>query len=211
MEKNLLYLGSQSKTRQYLLQIAKIPYHVVPHCSDECGVDASGSFDDYVLSIAKHKMEHITLPPSISGEIFALTADTLMRIARTKQVLGKPQDKADAKKMLLSQCGETIELATGCCLDKKIYRDNQWVTLESIHWVTSATLEFCVEEKYIDTYLQELPHALHVCGAGMIRNIGSDQDFGLNFLKSINGSYTTVLGLPLFELRANLKQLGFNL
>jgi predicted house-cleaning NTP pyrophosphatase (Maf/HAM1 superfamily) len=41
------------------------------------------------------------------------------------------------------------------------------------------------------------------CGAGRI------EDFGENFLKSVNGSYTTILGLPMFELRRALKEIGF--
>lgn len=212
MGKNILYLASQSKTRQYLLQIAKIPYQILKHKSDECGIDLTGSFEEYVLAIAQHKMEHVVLPtPEKSETIFVLTADTLMKIARTKEILGKPLDREDAKRMLKAQCGETIELATGCCLEKKEYRDGRWVTLASKHWTSPVTLEFCVEEEYVEDYLSELPHALNVCGAGMIRNIGSNQDFGLNFLKSINGSYTSVLGLPLFELREVLKNMGFSL
>ena len=42
-----------------------------------------------------------------------------------------------------------------------------------------------------------------LCGAGVIEGIGQA------FLKNINGSYTAVIGLPLFELRQALKKIGF--
>jgi len=44
---------------------------------------------------------------------------------------------------------------------------------------------------------------MYCCGAGMV------EGFGASFLKSINGSYSAVIGLPLFELRDALKKLDF--
>jgi len=54
-----------------------------------------------------------------------------------------------------------------------------------------------------DYYLEQIPHAINACGAGII------EDFGLNFLKTVNGSFTAILGLPLFELRKALTTMGF--
>lgn len=205
---NKLYLGSQSKPRQHLLQVAKIPYKVLDHKSNETIENKNLPFNNYVLEIAKHKMKNLTLPNihtinNIEKGIFVLTADTLMRIAKNKTILEKPKDKNDAKRMLKLIQNKQIELETGCCLEHKIYKNNKWQTKQHKYWTTPALLEFCVEDKEIDTYLKNVPQALFACGAGVI------EEFGLNFLKSINGSFTTIIGLPLFELRHALKEISF--
>jgi len=120
MIKNTLYLASQSQTRQKLLTIAQIPYHIIEHYSTECGIDATGSFNDYVLAIAKHKMKNVKLPDPTTlptDTIFILTADTLLQTAHTKQILGKPETKDDAKRMHALLCEQPAHLATACCLD----------------------------------------------------------------------------------------------
>ncbi|MBU1008270.1 Maf family protein [Candidatus Dependentiae bacterium] len=206
MTKNILYLGSQSKARQKLLDLAKISYQIIEHSSDECGIDTTGSFNEYVLAIARHKMKSITLPSpetTQSKTIFVLTADTLMRTEKTKQILGKPTDKNHAKQMLALLCLERAELVTGCCLDQKNYIDTKWVTSKTNHWTTPATLSFCVATDMVDRYFEEMPHAMNACGAGII------EDFGLNFLKDAHGSFTAIFGLPLFELRTALHAIGF--
>lgn len=203
---NILYLASQSKGRKKLLDLAQIPYKIIAHKSDECGIDTSSTFHDYVLGIAQHKMTHVTLPNPETIEassIFVLTADTLMRTAQTKQILGKPTDKAHAKQMLALLCREEAELATACCLDRKQNVDGTWRTANAHHWVTQAKLTFCVTPDMLETYFAQLPHAMYACGAGII------EDFGLNFLQEVHGSFTAITGLPLFELRENLKQIGF--
>lgn len=205
-KENVLYLGSQSAVRQHLLTISGIPYKVLQHTSNEIIDSTNLSFNDHVLAIAKHKMKHLVFPDHTNetgNTIFILTADTLMRMQHNKQILGKPKDKTDAKRMLRILRSGTIKLATGCCLEKKEWKDDSWHTIEKYHWVTPTTLEFHVPDKDMETYFEKMPHALYACGAGVI------EDFGLNFLKSINGSFTAVLGLPLFELREMLEKLNF--
>ena len=181
---------------------------VLSHKSNECGVNMTGSFPEYVLSIAQHKMQNIIIPPSNellspTSIIFVLTADTLVQTKQSKAILGKPKDKDDARRMLRLLCEEPVDLATGCCLEKKQYDGKQWNTIVSKHWVTMAILEFCVEEEWVDRYFKKLPHTIHSCAAGAV------EEFGLNFLKNIEGSFTATLGLPLFELRQKLKLMNF--
>ena len=206
VKNRVLYLASQSRGRRNLLETAQIPHQVIEHKSDECGFEGTRSFEKYVLAIAKHKMEHVVLPNSEkieSDEIFVLTADTLMRTSETKKILGKPKDKDHAKSMLKLLCKEKIELVTACCLDKKIFIDDFCKTIEKEHWTNTSFIEFCVEKDFREIYLEKLPQAMGACGAGII------EDFGMNFLKTIKGSYSSVIGLPLFELREKLQKLGF--
>lgn len=191
-----LYLASQSRARKILLELAGIPYQTIAHTSDECGIEATGSFEDYVLAIAQHKMAHI-VPPDTQKSMLVLTADTLMQTKHTQNILGKPQNRDDAVAMLSNH--EPVIVATACCLEKKHF-DGTWQTTRKIHWVTTAELEFYVDD--IDAYLTHMPHALHACGAGII------EDYGINFLKSVHGSYTAIRGLPIFELRQHLKKIS---
>lgn len=201
----VLYLASQSQSRKKLLTLAQIPFVVIEHKSDECGIEITEDFEKYVMAIAKHKMEQVVIPKEIKEKIiFVLSADTLIRTAKTKVMLGKPENKKDAERMISLLRNEPAELITACCLDKKENFNGSWKTIVEKHWTTPATLTFSIEPEMVDKYFEEEPGALKACGAGVV------EGFGLNFLKSMTGSFTSVLGLPLFELRQALKELGFN-
>jgi len=204
MNKDILYLGSQSKPRQKLLELAGIDYKVLGHKSDECSVDLKDDFKDYVLSIAKDKMDNIIFPLGKQDEKnFVLTADTLVKTEKTNQILGKPKDIQDAKRMLRLLQKESALVITGCCLEKKVFKNGEWITKDKNYWTTKTIVEFCVDEDKLDWYLQKMPQALNACCAGII------EEYGQGFLKSVNGSYTSVLGLSLYELRQALKKMGF--
>jgi predicted house-cleaning NTP pyrophosphatase (Maf/HAM1 superfamily) len=55
----------------------------------------------------------------------------------------------------------------------------------------------------VDRYFEKTPFFLNISAGCAV------EGFGQSFLKSVNGSYTGILGLPLFELRQALKTLGF--
>lgn len=205
-DKNTLYLGSQSQARQRLLEFAKINYALLSHGSDEVVDHAQGSFEQNVLAIAQHKMQTLFLPDKASvraDNLFALTADTLVRSTKTGKVLGKPENRTHAIEMLTIERDAPIEVVTGCCLEKFRYQNDHWEQQDRVHWTTGAVVEFCVDADAIDQYLATFPFILQCSGAGMV------EDHGLSYLKSVNGSYTAVIGLPLYELRQALKQLGF--
>lgn len=206
MKKDILYLGSQSSARQRLLTFANIPYVVLCHGSDEIVDPAQKSFEQHVLAIAQHKMQMLLLPDkdSVCKEyLFAVTADTLVKSTKTGKVLGKPKDRADAVEMLTIERTTPVEVMTGCCVRKFYYEENDWKQKEAVDWVSGALMEFCVESDAVDHYLSTFPFILQCSGAGMV------EEHGLSYLKSIQGSYTAVIGLPLYELRQALKQLGF--
>ncbi len=201
-----LLLASQSQPRRELLRQAGIKFKTIGHTSDEKVNLAGLDFFAYVLAIAQDKMSHVLLPEHSqeTGEyVFVLTADSLSRTIKSNNIFGKPKDKEDAKRMMRIIREEPVEIATGCCLEKKVWKNNAWHTEQSEEWVTEGVLEFCVEEAWLETYFEKEPDALYSAGAGIIEN------YGQNFFKSIKGSYTAVIGLPIFELRQALKTLGF--
>jgi len=205
VSKDILYLGSLSKSRQKLLTIAGVDHKVLEHKSEEKVPSAGLTFKDYVLSIAKDKMQNLVLPKDKEGQIvFVLTADTLVKIGGEGPILGKPRDIEHAKWMLFELRKESpAKVFTGCCLEKKVFKNNAWQNIEEKHWVSTCDIEFYVDEDEFDLYLKNTPHALKASGAGVV------EEFGFNYLKSVNGSYTTVLGLPLYEVRQALKEIGF--
>ncbi len=203
--KNILYLGSKSKGRQSLLDVAGIEYRVLKHDSDECVVDTGLTFEEYVCAIAEEKMKHLIIPEELfaNSPIFVLTSDTLTKTIKSGQVLAKPKDLEDAKRMLAVLRKEELLVTTACCLEKKEFKGGLWHTLKKRTFHTNTTCEFFVDKDLEDEYFEKMPRALKSCSAGVV------EGFGQNFLKSISGSYSAVTGLPLFELRQILKEIGF--
>ncbi|HVV67715.1 MAG TPA: Maf family protein [Gammaproteobacteria bacterium] len=206
MKTDILYLASQSSARRRLLDYAKINYQVIAHGSDEVLTFTPSTFHEQVLAIAQHKMQTLVLPnaKTLDNEyIYVLTADTLVRNTVAGQIFGKPINRDDAIAMLTSERQAPVEVLTGCCLEKLHRQDHRWVSVDTAHWVTGATIEFHVDPEAVEQYFSIFPWALQCSGAGVV------EDHGLSYLKSISGSYTAVLGLPLYELRLALKKMGF--
>jgi septum formation protein len=206
-EKDCLYLGSQSQSRQQLLKEACIPFVLVEHGSDE-GVSSDGlSFDDYVCAIARDKMKHLILPSpqNIKRDyLYILTADTLVRTINTNKILGKPKDKEDARAMIRLVSTGPVDVVTGCCVRKYTLDENrEWVQKHQALWTTRATAEFYVPDEEIDMLISCVPGALKASGACVI------EGFGQRYFKRMDGSYTTIIGLPLFEICEILRSWGF--
>jgi len=202
LSKNILYFGSKSQSRRMLLEESKIPFVVVGQDADEAQCDWTLPLPQLVMSIALHKMEHVVLPDGKheGDECFVLTADTMSH-DKMGVIHGKPVDRADAvAKIKAARQGSF--LCTAFCLDKKVWRVGAWQVQERIADVVSAEFVYYVADQWIDTYLENTPY-LDVSGAIAV------ELYGNQFLKNVNGSYSTIIGLPLFEVRLALEKLGF--
>ena len=80
---------------------------------------------------------------------------------------------------------------------------NKWKRTGKKSHYSKATAHFYVQDAEIDEYFNQLPFAIFACGSGVV------EDFGGQFLKSFNGSYSGALGLPIFELKEILTKLGY--
>lgn len=205
--RDFIYLASQSASRQQLLKIADIPFKVLPHTSSEVEDDITLEFSARVLAIAEGKMKTINQLPEEAQQsgkpVFVLTADTLIRAVKSNIVLSKPKDVDEARSMIALLRNEPAEVVTGCCLEKREFKDGAWIMIERRAWATSALAEFIIEEAMVDRYFEHTPFFLNISGGCAV------EGFGQSFLKSVNGSYTGIQGLPLFELRQALKELDF--
>ncbi len=199
---NKLLLASASASRKLLLQQSQIPFLVIGHNADEESCDWKKSLEQLVSSIAIAKMDHALLPHGNENEIiFVLSADSLCQDSRGI-IHGKPVDKDDAIFKIKALRG-TGRNSTAFCLDKKKSISGSWVLQERITQTVTAHYEFDMPDQWIEHYLHVVPTYLDLSGGVSI------EGFGAQFLKSINGSYSTILGLPLFELRESLEKIGF--
>ncbi|TET33516.1 hypothetical protein E3J61_03905 [Candidatus Dependentiae bacterium] len=199
--KKILYLASQSPSRQQLLREVQIPFELVSQTADEAACDWGLPLHKLVASIALYKMEHADLSGiDREKEIFVLTADTLSQDANGA-IQGKPKDRADAIEKIKEARGGT-RLCTGFCLDKKAWKNGGWQTVDRIEQVVHASYKFIIPDEWIETYLEKSP------GLNCSNAIAVEQ-YGGQFLKEVQGSYTAIVGLPLYEVREALEKLGF--
>lgn len=207
MKKNhsLLYLASQSRSRQQLLQNAGIDFTLINHQSSEVVSLPTEPFSEYVKAIATDKMKNIT--PLLSGKdrnqkAFVLTADTLISTLITKSILSKPDDVHNAKHMLALLRTEPALVMTAVCIHKYTWQTT-WVLEQEQLFHSETEIEFIIPQSDEDWYLDHEPHALNAAGAAVIEHCG------LLYLKKINGSFSGVMGLPLYEVNNALTQMGF--
>lgn len=199
--KQILLLGSKSPSRKELLVQSKISFEVIQQDADETVCDWNLPLEQLVKSIALHKMAHVILPTGNEGDVcFVLTADTLSQ-DMDGNIHGKPIDRKDARiKIIAARKGS--RLCTGFCLDKKVWIKGKWQVEKRIEKQVSAHYLFDIPDEWIDRYLDNSV-GLHASNAIAI------EGYGGQFLRSVQGSYTTIVGLPLYELRQALEQIGF--
>ena len=199
--KQILFLASGSTSRKKLLQESGIAFKVVKQDADESKCDLSLTMDKTVLFLARMKMDHVIMPNGNDGDIaFVITADTLTQDSQGN-LQGKPIDRADAIDKLKKMRKGSLT-GTGFCLDKKVFKNGKWETVDRIENYVQVQHVFIVPDNWIDTYLQK---SCGYKGSGAI----AIEEFGDQFSKSITGSYSAIRGLPLFELREALEKIGF--
>lgn len=198
-----LLLGSQSAARAQLLQDMGIQFKIIEQSADESACDWGLTFPKVLESIALHKMEHAIIPDGHEGDIaFVLTADTMCQ-DNNGVIHGKPTSRENAKQKIRALSHGGI-VGTAFCLDKKIYKNSEWVVEQRITKYVGASFEFSMPEDEIDAYFNAVPQFMNIAGAVTI------EGHGAQFMRSCNGSYTAILGLPLFELREALHKIGFS-
>lgn len=202
MKKNTLLVGSKSASRKQLLEEAEIPFTLINQDIDETQCDWSQSLTEVVKSIAQAKMDHLVLPQGQEDEhAYFLTADTLSRDVSDGIIRGKPSDKLEARAMIkAAQQGSNI--ATAFCIDVKVWRNGTWLLVERHLEVVTAEYLFYVPDYLIETYLNR-SRGLQASGAIAI------EGYGAQFLRLIHGSYSAIVGLPMFEVRNALERYGF--
>jgi len=180
-----LILASKSPRRSELLKQAGLTFSVIPSDFDEDTVALSNPDSD-VVTLAESKALDISQK---HPDAWVIGADTIVLIGR--KILGKPASAAEAFEMLQRLSGKTHQVLTGYCICCK--KKNR---------VFSETVKTDVDFKRltdaeINWYIQT-GEPFDKAGGYAIQGIGSF------LVRSINGSYTNVVGLPVCEVMAFL-------
>jgi septum formation protein len=190
-EKYPLILASQSHARQALLAGAGIGFEAVPAEIDERAMQrASGlSAPSEIASLlAREKALSVSMR---LPERFVVGADQTLALER--RLFSKPTGRAEAADQLRALAGRTHELhsAVAVARDGKILFEQ----------VTSARMTMRpLGEADIEAYLDE-------AGEAVTSSVGAYQleRLGVHLFERIEGDHFTILGLPLLQLLAFLR------
>lgn len=192
MESNIkrIILASASPRRRELVGGLDIPFdvHVLPDV-DESYPDSLPLLDvsEY---IAVEKSRAYDASKLKDGEVL-LTADTT--VVCGDEIMGKPVDEQDARRMLHELSGRTHKVVTGVCLTMQNKQRHFSVVTE----VTFAELD----DEEIDYYVGKYK-PLDKAGA-----YGIQEWIGYIGCAGINGSYYNVMGLPVQRVYSELKKM----
>ncbi len=198
---DMIYLASKSPRRQELLNQIAVPFRLleVPaqdtiHADmiDET-VRPDENARDYVDRLAREKAQYAWrfLASTDKKRYPVLTADTTVSIGQ--QILGKPANRDEAFDMLSRLSGHTHQVLTAVAV---IYEEHLWQTVQ-ISDVTFASLT----PEQISAYTETGEPYDKAGGYGI-------QGLAGKFISGIRGSYSGIMGLPLYETTVLLRKAG---
>ncbi len=179
-----IILASQSPRRQELLKRLFDEFLVLPSDIDETLPEDIGP-EFAPIFLAAEKAQHIAR--SHPSDL-VIAADTI--VVLNGEILGKPKDDADAKRMLMSLSGNTHKVITGCCV--QLGEESTTFAEESL--VTF----FPLTEDEIDSYIAS---GMTVGKAGAY----GIQDQAALFVEKIDGDFYNIVGLPIARLSREIK------
>ena len=169
-----LILASASPRRQQLLTQVGVPFTIEPADIDERTTPGEAP-RDYVLRMAYEKAQHVSWQRPTA---FVLGADTIVTL--DDEILGKPKDLADARRMLRGLSGRTHTVMTGLAL---LHRDRGVVQQDT---VSTAVRFRRLSEHDIEIYIATAK-PLDKAGAYAI------QDSARALVEAFDGCYTLSL------------------
>ncbi len=186
-----LILASASPRRRELLAAAGIAFEVCPADTDEALLPGEAPA---AVVVRLARLKALAVSPRFPGRV-VLGADTLVVV--DGEALGKPRDLAEARAMLQRLAGRPHEVLTGVCLCRAT------PTAEDA-WYTRTVVRFhALDAAAIEEYLRRV-HVLDKAGAYAI------QEHGERIVAGIDGPFSNVVGLPVEEVVARLRQFSLN-
>lgn len=188
----MIYLASASPRRRELLRQLGLDFEVIPSNLDELPRPGERP-EAYVLRVACDKARHVARLVRETGRAPhpVLGADTEVVLAG--EILGKPRDRAHGVELLRRLAGRSHEVLSALCL----VRGEKEYTALSASRVTFAPLTEAEAARYWET-----GEPADKAGAYAV------QGRAAAFIERIEGSYSGVMGLPLYELAQVLRQAG---
>ena len=198
---SVIYLASRSPRRRELLTQVGVRFEPLlfrdgarRDADTDESVLAGETPDDYVMRVTRQKAraawERVVMRRGLR-RMPVLVADTT--VALGEEVFGKPADREDAVRMLSALSGTQHRVLTAVALSM----DERLEMALSISLVTFAP----ISEERIRAYADS-GEPFDKAGAYAIQGRAGA------FVERIEGSYSGVMGLPLFETAALLRQFG---
>ena len=181
-----IILASKSPRRKELLEKCGIAFACMPMDTDE-SLEEGNTLEEKIRLLSERKAEARL---AVNPDAVVIGSDTIVTL--DGEILGKPADHEDAKRMLRELSGRTHQVITGVCIvsSKRKYSD------VSVSDVTFAPLS----EEEIDGYVSS-GECDDKAGAYAIQGIGG------RFITHISGDYYAIMGLPLNLVYEELKNL----
>lgn len=185
-----VYLASTSPRRRELLTQIGVDFLVI-----------NGDVDERMMwqESPEHYVRRVALAKAMAGWDTlkadwrpVLAADTAV-VLETGQVLGKPENPQQAREFLLQLSAKPHQVLSAVAV---VWQQQHWVALQTneVHFKQLTEAE-------IDWYLST--------GEGVDKAGGyAVQGLAAMFIKHIRGSYSGVMGLPLFETSQLLQQVN---
>jgi septum formation protein len=184
-----IILASRSPRRIELLKQIQVDCTVMPADIDE-SVRLGEKAIDYVHRLAIEKAVAVYTGQISATDSLILAADTT--VALNGEILGKPADDADALSMLKKLSGTTHQVHTAiavCGYNRTVSAVN----------TTQVTMMALTDNMILD-YIQSGEHRDKAGGYGIQGMAGA-------WVERIEGSYSGVMGLPLFETAQLLSEM----
>lgn len=189
-----LLLASASSRRKELLELIGIGFQSQAMDIDESVLQGEQA-DRYVERLAREKAQAglVACPDKV-----ILAADTTVVLAG--QILGKPQDKAEAVSMLRQLSGSKHQVLTGIAVASQ----HRGITQIESQVVCTEVFFADLSDQQVEAYVQS-GEPMDKAGAYGI------QGKAALFVERIEGSYSNVVGLPLAETGKMLERFGITL
>ena len=196
-----IYLASQSPRRRQLLEQLGVPYELLLPDADEDAESLEAVLPNeapkaYVQRVTQRKLDAALQRLKRRGLPAApvLCSDTTVALGR--QILGKPDDAADARRMLNALSGQSHRVLTAVAVGTARKR----VQALSQSQVRFANLTPTQIRHYVDS-----GEPMGKAGAYAV------QGRAAGFIAHMSGSYSGIMGLPMFETSQLLREMGFRL
>ena len=197
-----LVLASASPRRAELLRAAGIEFDVIPADVEE-EMDPEETPAGYTRRLAQLKAEAVI--PHAPG-CAVLGADTVVII--DNQVLGKPADRGEAKRMLTLLSGREHMVMTAVCL---VNPSGPADAGRYVHTAQSSRIQTAVARTTVEfTPLGDAEIDWYVASGEPMDKAGAYAIQGLasRFVTRIDGSYSNVVGLPVAVVDDLCRQAG---
>ncbi len=187
-----LILGSASPRRRELLKQLGLRFRVEISDVDE-SVLPNETPQDYVCRVAHNKAAEIAL--NSTSRLPVLAADTTVVIAGC--ILGKPASAVEAEEMLRQLSGRWHQVYSAVVLLDAQHKVSSRLSITEVHFAP-------LENAWISAYVAS-GEPMDKAGAYGVQGCAAHR------ISEIRGSYSGVMGLPLFETMELLHAAGFTL